>query len=288
MQHKEVATRVLAAVGGEDNVVAAAHCATRLRMVLKDSGLVNQAALDDDPDVKGTFETGGMFQIIIGPGDVNYVFNEINSQTSKNIAVSTEELKDVVAQNAGWFTRSVKALADIFVPLIPILVGGGLLMALNNVLTAEKLFGDQSLVQQYPQITGLAEMINLLAAAPFAFLPILVGFTATKRFGGNEFLGAGIAMAMVFPSLVNGYNVAQAISEGTMEYWQLFGLSVAQAGYQGTVLPVLAVAWILATIEKFFHKVFKGTADFLLTPVLTLLITGFLTFIAVGPVMRWG
>lgn len=287
MQHKEVATRVLAAVGGEDNVVAAAHCATRLRMVLKDSGLVNQVALDDDPDVKGTFETGGMFQIIIGPGDVNYVFNEINSQTSKNIAVSTEELKDVVAQNAGWFTRSVKALADIFVPLIPILVGGGLLMALNNVLTAEKLFGDQSLVQQYPQITGLAEMINLLAAAPFAFLPILVGFTATKRFGGNEFLGAGIAMAMVFPSLVNGYNVAQAISEGTMEYWQLFGLSVAQAGYQGTVLPVLAVAWILATIEKFFHKVFKGTADFLLTPVLTLLITGFLTFIAVGPVMRW-
>ena len=199
MQHKEVATRVLAAVGGEDNVVAAAHCATRLRMVLKDSGLVNQVALDDDPDVKGTFETGGMFQIIIGPGDVNYVFNEINSQTSKNIAVSTEELKDVVAQNAGWFTRSVKALADIFVPLIPILVGGGLLMALNNVLTAEKLFGDQSLVQQYPQITGLAEMINLLAAAPFAFLPILVGFTATKRFGGNEFLGAGIAMAMVFP-----------------------------------------------------------------------------------------
>lgn len=287
MQHSEVAARVLQAVGGEGNVVAAAHCATRLRMVLHDSKKVDHKALDNDPDLKGTFETGGMFQIIVGPGDVNIVFNELDKQTSKNIAVTAEELKDVAAQSGSVFTRAIKVLADIFVPLIPILVGGGLLMAINNVLTAEKLFGPESLVNMYPQITGMAEMINLLAAAPFAFLPILVGFTATKRFGGNEYLGAGIGMAMVFPSLVNGYNVAETIAAGEMPTWDLFGLSVAQAGYQGTVLPVLAVSWILATIEKFFHRTLKGTADFLITPVLTLLITGFLTFIAVGPAMRW-
>ncbi len=288
MQHREVAERVIKAVGGEENIVAAAHCATRLRMVLKDSKKVDQAALDNDPDLKGTFETGGMFQIIVGPGDVNVVFKEINNLTSKNIAVTAEELKDVAAQSGSRFTRAIKVLADIFVPLIPILVGGGLLMALDNVLQAPKIFdAELSLVEMYPQIAGLAGMVNLLAAAPFAFLPILVGFTATKRFGGNEFLGAGIGMAMVMPSLTNGYNVAEAIKDGTMEYWDLFGLQVAQAGYQGTVLPVLAVAWILATIEKFFHKKLKGTADFLITPVLTLLITGFLTFIVVGPVMRW-
>lgn len=286
MDHKEVAAFVLRAVGGEANIVAAAHCATRLRMVLHDVEQVDKAALDDHPDLKGTFESGGMFQVIVGPGDVNTVFAELEKATTKNITVTAEELKQVAAKQGNWLTRAIKALADIFVPLIPILVGGGLLMALNNVLTAQDLFGPESLVERYPQITGVSEMINLLASAPFAFLPVLVGFTATKRFGGNEFLGAGIAMAMVMPSLVNGYNVAEAISNGEMTYWNLFGLNVAQAGYQGSVLPILLVAWVLSVIEKFFHRHLKGTVDFLVTPVLTLLITGFLTFIAVGPVMR--
>lgn len=286
MQHKEVADRVLKAVGGEDNIVAAAHCATRLRMVLKDSKKVDQKALDNDPDLKGTFETGGMFQIIVGPGDVNTVFKELDNATSKSIAVSTEELKEVVANSGNVFTRSIKVLADIFVPLIPILVGGGLLMALNNVLTAKNLFGELSLVEQYPQMEGLAGLINLLASAPFAFLPILVGFTATKRFGGNEFLGAGIAMAMLSSDLVNFYQMAEAEAAGTIEQWNLFGLFVDKIGYQGTVLPILVISWVLATIEKFFHKKLKGTADFLITPMLTLLITGFLTFIVIGPIMR--
>lgn len=287
MDHKDLAQRILRDIGGEDNIVAAAHCATRLRLVLKDTKDVDRQSLDDDPDLKGTFETGGMFQIIVGPGDVDHVFKELDDATSKDIAVSTEQLKDVVANNANWFSRAVKVLADIFVPLIPILVGGGLLMAINNVLVAQDLFGPQSLVEMFPQISGVAEMINLMASAPFAFLPVLVGFTATKRFGGNEFLGAGIGMAMVFPTLVNGYDVAATMAAGEMPVWSLFGLDVAQAGYQGTVLPVLVVSWILATIEKFLHKRLKGTADFLITPVLTLLLTGFLTFIAIGPAMRW-
>ncbi|GAA1176855.1 PTS system beta-glucoside-specific EIIBCA component [Corynebacterium glaucum] len=287
MEHRDVAKRVITAVGGEENIVGAAHCATRLRMVLKDSGIVDTAALDNDPDLKGTFETGGMYQIIVGPGDVDLVFDEMDKMTAKNIAVSTEELKGVATNQGNWFTRAIKVLADIFVPLIPILVGVGLLMALNNVLTAEGLFGENSLVQMFPQIQGLSEIINVLASAPFAFLPVLVGYSATKRFGGNEYLGAGIGMAMVHPALVNGYDVGVAAANGELPYWDLFGLPVAQAGYQGAVLPVLAVAWILATIEKWFHRRLKGTVDFLVTPLATLLITGFITFIAVGPAMRW-
>jgi len=287
VQHNEVAGRVLAAVGGEDNIVGAAHCATRLRMVLKDSAAVDTAALENDPDLKGTFETGGMYQIIVGPGDVDRVFAELDGMTAKNIAVSTEELKSVAANQGNWFTRFIKVFSDIFVPLIPILVGGGLLMALNNVLTAEGLFGDDSLVGMFPQIQGLTEIINVLASAPFAFLPVLVGFSATKRFGGNEYLGAGMGMAMVHPALVNGYDVATSMADGAMPYWDLFGFPVAQGGYQGAVLPVLVVAWILATVEKWFHRRLKGTADFLITPLATLLITGFITFIAVGPFVRW-
>ena len=286
MDHSQVAARILSAIGGEDNIVALAHCATRLRMVLKDSKKVDKAALENDPDLKGIFEAGGMFQVIVGPGDVNIVFDQLNKITTQDIAVSTDKLKDIAADSGNWFSRAVKVLADIFVPLIPILVGGGLLMALNNVLTVNGLFGEQSVIEMFPAMADVAGLINLLASAPFAFLPILVGFTATKRFGGNEFLGAGMAMAMVMPDLVNGYQVAATIEAGEMAYWNIFGLDVAQAGYQGSILPILVIAWILATIEKFLHKHLKGTVDFLLTPLLTLLVTGFITFIAVGPVLR--
>ena len=204
MDHKEVAARTLTALGGEGNIVAMAHCATRLRTVIKDEKKIDKQALENDPDLKGIFEAGGMLQVIVGPGDVNVVFDEINKATSKDIAVSTDNLKDIAADSGNRFSRAVKVLADIFVPLIPILLGGGLLMALNNVLSQAGLFGDQSVIEMYPALADVAGLINLLASAPFAFLPILVGFTATKRFGGNEFLGAGMAMAMVMPDLVNG------------------------------------------------------------------------------------
>ena len=286
MEHRLVAGRILQAIGGEENIVGLAHCATRLRIVVKDSEAIDRSALEADPDLKGTFEAGGMFQIIVGPGDVNIVFDQLQQQTAADIAVSTDRLKDLAAQSGNRFTRAIKVLADIFLPLIPILVGGGLLMAINNVLTAENLFAEKSVIEMYPAWEGFAGLINNLAAAPFVFLPVLVGFTATKRFGGNEFLGAGIGMAMVMPDLVNGYDVAKTLESGDMQYWDIFGFQVAQAGYQGSVLPILVIAWVLASLEKFFHRHLKGTVDFLLTPVLTLLITGFITFMALGPVLR--
>lgn len=286
MDHRKVAEVVVRAVG-QDNLQAAAHCATRLRLVLKDSSLVNQALLEQEDAVKGTFEVNGQYQIIIGTGDVNKVYQELVSLTGIGEA-STEDLKEI-SQNNGkrnYFMDFVKVLSDIFVPIVPALVAGGLLMAINNVLTSAGLFGAKSVVQMFPAIADFAAIINLIASAPFAFLPILVGFSATKRFGGNPYLGAAMAMAMVMPSLVNGYQVATSIADGNMHYWHIFGLEVAQAGYQGSVIPVLAVAWILATLEKFFHKKMPAALDFTFTPMLAIIITGFLTFVLVGPVMR--
>lgn len=174
-------------------------------------------------------------------------------------------------------------------PLIPVLVGGGMLMALNSLLTSKGIFGPQAVIELYPEWADFADIVNLLSAAPFAFLPVLVGFSATKVFGGNPYLGMTMGAAMVSPALMNGYNVAASLAgaEGSepMKYWNLFGLQVQQAGYQGTVLPIMLVAFILSHIEKFFHKVLKGTIDFIFTPTLTILITGFLTFILVGPPM---
>lgn len=284
MDHKEVAKRVAAALG-EDNLVAAAHCATRLRLVVKDTANIDQAALDDDADLKGTFEANGQYQIIVGPGDVNTVYKELVAITGVG-EVSKDELKDVANTETNPLMKLIKVLSDIFVPLIPALLAGGLLMALNNVLTGQGLFGPQSIVEMVPGIQGFAEIVNLMASAPFAFLPILIGFSATKRFGGNPYLGAAAGMMLVMPSLVNGYGVAEAIASNKMPYWDVFGFKIAQAGYQGQVLPVIGVAWILATLEKFFHKHLKNAIDFTFTPMLAVIITGFVTFAVVGPVLR--
>ena len=284
MDHKEVAKRVAAALG-EDNLVAAAHCATRLRLVVKDTANIDQAALDDDADLKGTFEANGQYQIIVGPGDVNTVYKELVAITGVG-EVSKDELKDVANTETNPLMKLIKVLSDIFVPLIPALVAGGLLMALNNVLTGQGLFGPQSIVEMVPGIQGFAEIVNLMASAPFAFLPILIGFSATKRFGGNPYLGAAAGMMLVMPSLVNGYGVAEAIASNKMPYWDVFGFKIALAGYQGQVLPVIGVAWILATLEKFFHKHLKNAIDFTFTPMLAVIITGFVTFAVVGPVLR--
>ncbi|HIY91630.1 sucrose-specific PTS transporter subunit IIBC [Companilactobacillus sp. HBUAS56275] len=286
MNHEQVAGRVLNYVG-RDNLIAAAHCATRLRLVVKDEKKIDQKGLDNDDDVKGTFSMNGQYQIIIGPGDVDKVYDFLIQKTGLK-TVTPDDLKNLAAdgKKTNPIMAFVKLLSDIFVPLIPALVAGGLLMALNNVLTSPNLFGAQSVVQMYPGMKGVAELINLLASAPFTFMPVLIGFSATKRFGGNPYLGAAIGMAMVMPALVNGYDVANVMAAGKMTYWNVFGLKVAQAGYQGQVLPVLAVAWILATIEKWLHKHMPATLDFIFTPLLAVIVTGLLTFIGVGPIMR--
>lgn len=287
MDHKSVAQRVLNDVGGAGNIVAAAHCATRLRLVLKNQDKVDQTAIDNDEDLKGSFLNAGQFQIIVGPGDVNEVHKHLIAAGAPE--ASKDDLKSIAAKQGNIVSRFIKTIADIFVPLIPVLVGGGMLMALNSLLTSKGIFGPQAVIELFPEWADFADIVNLLSAAPFAFLPVLVGFSATKVFGGNPYLGLTMGAAMVSPALMNGYNVAASLAgaEGTdpMKYWNLFGLQVQQAGYQGTVLPIMLVAFILSHIEKFFHKVLKGTIDFIFTPTLTILITGFLTFLLVGPPM---
>lgn len=172
-------------------------------------------------------------------------------------------------------------LSDIFVPIIPAIVAGGLLMGLNNLLTSNLIHG-QSIIALYPQWAGLATAINLFASAPFTFLPVLIGFSASKKFGGNPYLGAAMGMIMVHPDLMNAYQ----IGVGTAPVWDIFGFQIPAIGYQGTVLPVLAVSWIIANIEKRLHKVTPSWLDNLTTPLVSILVTSFLTFIVVGPVLR--
>ena len=292
MDHAKVAGEVVEAVGGASNISAAAHCATRLRLVIADESKINQQALDDNEDLKGTFAAGGMFQIIVGPGDVDQVYAHMVADHGVR-EVSKDEAKEEAEAGGNIFSRFVKMIADIFVPVLPALIAGGLLMALHSVLTAKGLFGAKSVIEMYPAMTDYDALINLVSSAAFAFLPVLVGFSAAKRFGGNTYLGAAMGAAMVSPSLLSAYSMTDAAAAAKFwaytdqsSVWNLFGLEVTKVGYQAMVIPTLVVTWIMCLIEKSLHKVLKGTADFLLTPLITLLITGFLAFVIVGPVTR--
>lgn len=286
MDHAKVAGEVVEAVGGASNISAAAHCATRLRLVIADESKINQQALDDNEDLKGTFAAGGMFQIIVGPGDVDQVYAHMVSDHGVR-EVSKDEAKEEAEAGGNIFSRFVKMIADIFVPILPALVAGGLMMAINNVMTAEGLFGEQSLTTMYPAIADYAALINMVSSAAFASLPVLVGFSAAKRFGGNVYLGAAIGAAMVSTDLLNAWNTGAALAgEAKVEYWHIFGMDVAKIGYQAQVIPTLAVTYVMCLIEKNLHKVLKGTADFLLTPLITMLVTGFLAFTIIGPITR--
>ncbi|WP_160725185.1 sucrose-specific PTS transporter subunit IIBC [Bacillus sp. USDA818B3_A] len=286
MNHKEVAQAILTAIGGKENVSAAAHCATRLRLVLHDEEKVDQAGLDGIETVKGTFSTGGQFQIILGAGIVNEVYKHL-IQLAGISEMSTTQVKNEGTKKQNPLLQLVKLLSDIFVPIIPAIVAGGLLMGLNNVLTAKDLFLEgKSLIDANPGMADLAGMINTFANAAFVFLPVLIGFSATKRFGGNAFLGAALGMIMVHPDLLNAYNYGAALVDHKVPVWNIFGFEIEKVGYQGTVLPVLASSFILAKIEISLRKIIPSALDNLLTPLLSILVTSALTFTVVGPIMR--
>ncbi|MEG0591702.1 MAG: sucrose-specific PTS transporter subunit IIBC [Coprobacillus sp.] len=282
MDYHKIASDIIECVGGKDNIVSAMHCATRLRLSLKDDSLVNEDGLNDIDVVKGTFMSADQYQIILGSGLVNLVCEELN----KILGVQSEQKVEVKKEKQGnLLQRAVQLLSDIFVPIIPAIVAGGLLMGINNILTAQGLFFDgKSLIEAYPQFKDFASIINLFSNAAFTFLPVLIGFSATKKFGGNPYLGAAMGMIMVHPELLNAYSYGKTGVE--VPIWNVFGLTIEAVGYQGTVLPVLGVSWILANIEKRLHKVTPTWLDNLSTPLLATIITGFITFIFVGPLLR--
>lgn len=285
-KYENSAREILEAIGGNGNVVSAAHCATRLRLVLNDEKNVDLEKLSNIDVVKGNFSNAGQFQIIIGSGTVNEVYKEFIKIAE--IQESTKaEVKKQADNKMNPIQKIVKMLSDVFVPIIPALVAAGLLMGINNVFTATGLFYEgQSLIDVHTGLKDLAAMINTFASAAYAFLPILIGFSATKMFGGNPYLGAVIGMIMVSGDLLNAYGYGDAVLNNSVPVWNIMGFQIEKVGYQGTVLPVLASSFIIAWVEKKLHKIIPEFLDNLLTPLLSVFITALLTFIFVGGIMR--
>lgn len=284
MDLKKSTTQIINAVGGKDNIAAATHCVTRLRFALKDEQKVNKEELETIDLVKGSFSANGQFQVVIGQGTVDKVFNEMVSQTGIGEA-SKQEVKDAAENNLNPLQRAIKYLADIFIPILPAIVTAGLLMGINNILTGSGIFYDnKSFVDVHKNWADFASIINLIANTSFVFLPGLIGWSAVKRFGGSPLLGIVLGLMLVHPDLLNAWAYGAAEAKGEIPTWDLFGLTIQKIGYQGQVLPVLVASWLLAKIETYLRKRIPDSIQLLVVAPIALLVTGFLSFIIIGPV----
>ena len=274
MDYKKVAQQVLECVGGGENLVSAAHCATRLRMVIADNGKCSKEKLEQIDGVKGVFEASGQLQVIFDTGVVNKVFEEFAPVAGIDVASTKDDVKKAAASKQNWFFRAIKSLGDIFVPIIPAIVASGLLMGLL-----------EGLCNVYPAMaqSSTYTIIHLFSNAAFVFLPILIAISAAKTFGGNIFLGAVIGMIMIHTDLMNAWSVAGATDIPTASVW--FGLyDIKLVGYQGHVIPVVIAVWLMSAIEKKLHKIVPEIIDLFVTPLVTVLVTGYVTLTIIGPV----
>lgn len=278
MDYRKTAREIYEHVGKKENIISAAHCATRLRLVIADNEKADKNAVENIDGVKGVFFAQGQMQIILGTGVVNKVYDEF-IQIAGISESSKEELKQVAASRANPFQRLIKTLGDIFVPIIPAIVASGFLMgimeALNFMVNNGYLNIDTS--------GSIYTFAQLFSNTAYTFLPILIAYSAGKVFGANPYLAAVIGMIMIHPNLQNAWTVATEGVQATQKVW--FGLySIDMVGYQGHVIPVVIAVWVLAQIEKKLHKIVPAMLDLFVTPLVSVFVTGYLTLSIIGPI----
>lgn len=278
MDYRKTAQEIYDHIGKKENIISAAHCATRLRLVIGDNAKADKEYVENIEGVKGVFFAQGQMQIILGTGVVNKVYDEF-IQIAGVSESSKEDLKKVAASRANPVQRLIKTLGDIFVPIIPAIVASGFLMgimeALNFMVNNGFLNIDTS--------GSIYTFAQLFSNTAYTFLPILIAYSGAKVFGANPYLGAVIGMIMIHPNLQNAWTVATEGVHATQKVW--FGLySIDMVGYQGHVIPVIIAVWVLAQIEKRLHKIVPAMFDLFVTPLVSVFVTGYLTLSIIGPI----
>ena len=273
LDYAKCAKEIYENLGGRSNLVSAAHCATRLRLVTVDNSKIDMKKLENIDGVKGVFSNNGQLQLIIGTGTVNKVYDEF-LKVSGMTAATKEEVKAAAAAKQPLPKRIIKALGDVFVPILPAIVASGLMMGLVEALG-----------KAIPAFAGSDwyGILDLFANTAFTFLPVLIAISAARVFGGNLFLGAVIGMIMIHPNLINAWSVA-GMEASEIPVWHILGLPIRQVGYQGHVIPVIMAVWLMSQLEKRLHKAVPEMIDLFVTPLCTVLITGFLTLGIIGPI----
>ena len=270
MTNTEIAKKVIEALGGRENVNSVAHCATRLRVMVKDEAKINKDAIENLEKVQGAFFNSGQYQIIFGTGTVNKMYDEVVALGLPT--TSKDEMKAEAAKQGNWFQRAIRTFGDVFVPIIPVIVATGLFMGVRGLLNALGMTLPED-VTTYTQI---------LTDTAFIILPGLVVWSTFRVFGGNPAVGIVLGMMLVSGSLPNAWAVA---SGGEVTAMQFFGF-IPVVGLQGSVLPAFIIGVVGAKFEKAVRKVVPDVLDLLVTPFVTLLVMSILGLFVIGPVFH--
>lgn len=280
MDYKVVSQQVVDNVGGLENIEGATHCVTRLRLVLKDTSKYNKAELENIDGVKGVLYNSGQLMIIFGTGTVNKVYDEFMALTGVK-EISASEVKGAEADKKGKFFSVLKVFSDIFIPIIPAFVGAAIIIGLKSLIVANGLFGmEGSLADHSEFLKNLASFFAIIATT-FDYLPVLVMYSAVKRFGGNPILGILVGIVMVHPSLMNRNTFV--MDPTGAEYWNFGPLSIPMVAFQGGVFPAILTAWFMAKVEKIAQKYIPEVVSFVFVPTVTLILANVALFTVFGP-----
>jgi PTS system sucrose-specific IIC component len=275
MDYKKTARQICQRLGGRENLQQVNHCATRLRVTVKNPDKVDLRGLKNIKEVTGVVRDGEDLQIIVGPGVVNRIYNHLALMERQESSKAAGKKKSPVY----WLKRGIKKMGDIFIPILPVLVAAGFLKGIVDLLGFMNLHGILGI--------GIDNSIYLFAKlfsnSVYEFMSILIAFSAARVFGGNPYLGAVIGMIMLNPDLQSAWSI---VAEGVEAYQSVFGglYKVPMMGYQGHVIPIIIAVWIMSALEKFLHKKVPPILDLFVTPLASLFISGYLAFAIVGPV----
>ncbi|GGP07439.1 PTS transporter subunit EIIC [Oceanobacillus neutriphilus] len=272
MNDKAVAKQIIENIGGKENIRAVNHCSTRLRLTLEDNSKINEDAIENIDGVKGQFFSGQQYQIILGTGFVNRIYNIVTGDTIND---SDNNSGDDLYANMSLPKKLSRILGDVFIPVIPVLVATGLFSGLINLLKAFEV----------PMDENMLAIATILMKTAFNFLPVLIAWSAIKNFGGSPVIGIVLGLMLVAPQLPNPNDVING--DAAPIVFEIFGFDLNIVGYQGSVLPALVIAIIAAKVEKFLRAKVSDVLDLIVTPFVTLLISGLLGLFVVGPLLHF-
>ncbi len=279
----EDSKQLLQAIGGKENIVAVSHCITRMRFVLGDPKNADIKAIEAIPSVKGTFTQAGQFQVIIG-NEVADFYNDF-TEVSGVSGVSKSEVKAASKQNQNVLQRLMTSIAEIFAPLIPAIVVGGLILGFRNVIDSLEIFNGATLVSQSQFWAGVDHFLWLLGEAIFHVgIPVGICWTIMKKMGGTEMLGIILGLTLVSGQLTNAYGVAAALADGTINQWNFGFIKVNMIGYQAQVIPAMLAAFTLAYLERLFKKIIPQVIAMILVPFCSLLLAVMAAHFILGPI----
>ncbi|MFM1602211.1 PTS system trehalose-specific EIIBC component [Helcococcus ovis] len=291
-KYSEDSKKLLECIGGKENIKSVSHCVTRMRFVLKDESKADVSKIEELKSVKGSFTQAGQFQVIIG-NEVDLFYNDFIAVSGVE-GVTKDQVKADAKSNQSFLQRLMTNLAEIFAPIIPAIVVGGLILGFRNILEGVKMFTDTGafdLVNGTKTITNMSVFWNgvnhflwLPGEAIFHFLPVGITWSVTRKMGTTQILGIVLGITLVSHQLLNAYGAAGALAEGKVPFWDFGFAQVNMIGYQAQVIPAMLAGFALAYLERFFKKIIPDVVQMIFVPFFSLLISIVLAHLVLGPI----